>query len=227
MVSPRSFASGSGTLEAASPVFDPVWGTLGAPISDGSGREPEWDFPQAGGSVIDIELLGSDLDISGQIDMGKFDRLSGWLNMQSGFIPVRNAVDVRQGSDGASELDQRPGVLWVRLNQIVVVADRSTVQQVRPGAPIVQKERRPVLIVTHGYELSGSIHLHAGAAIAGFLEAVDPRFIAITELTVTWLASGLMERFPYAMVNREQVITVLDESQSPAGDLERREARSA
>jgi hypothetical protein len=57
MVSPRSFASGSGRLEAASPVLDPVWGALGVHISDGSGGEPEWESPRAGGSVIDIGLV--------------------------------------------------------------------------------------------------------------------------------------------------------------------------
>jgi len=34
-------------------------------------------------------------------------------------------------------------------------------------------------------------------------------------------------RFPFAMVNREQLVTVLDESAPPSGDVEQTEARSA
>jgi hypothetical protein len=53
---------------------------------------------------------------------GRFDRLSGWINMQSGFVRVRNALPVQL--DSAADLDPEPPprTLWVRLSQVVVVA---------------------------------------------------------------------------------------------------------
>src|ERR1035437_5391261 len=212
----------------ALPDFDPVWGTLGAAIPAGNGGWPSRSDEQTEGIVVDVELLGDGFHVSGQIDLGQFDRLSGWLNMQSGFIQVRHARQVRPGQANDADAEQRPSTLWVRLNQIVVVADQSAIQLVRSGAPIVQKQRRKVSIVTPGYELSGNIHVHAHGSVAQFLEAAGPRFLPITELTVRWLSGpARVARFPFAMVNREQLVTFLEASESPERDVERREVRSA
>jgi hypothetical protein len=211
----RDGETGVGTL----PGFDPVWGTLGAPTPQGPDSWLDRSDEEAEGVAVDVEVLGDGFHISGQIQIGRFDRLSGWLNMQTGFIQVRDAVHVHLGRINAAGLNQRKGTLWVRLNQIVMVAEPSEIQQFRPGAPIVQKERRRVSIITPGYNLRGSIHVHAHGAMTQYLESPEPHFLPITELTVSWLSDPtLVARYPFAMVNREQLVTVLDESSLPAGD---------
>ena len=41
----------------------------------------------------------------------------------------------------------------------------------------------------------------------------------MTELNVRWLSDpSLVTRYPFAMGNRAQLVTMLDESNSPAGD---------
>jgi hypothetical protein len=53
-----------------------------------------------------------------------------------------------------------------------------------------------------------------------FLESPDPHFLPMTDLTVRWLSDAAMiARFPFALVNREQIVTVLDESTSPAEEV--------
>jgi hypothetical protein len=207
-----------------SPGFDPVWGTLGAASAQG---HDDWlsqgpaEVPE--GLAVDAEIFGSGFQISGQIHTGQFDRLSDWINMQTGFIQIHDAWHAHLGQIKAPDPDQRKGTLWVRLNQVVLVAERSPVRQTRPGAPVVQKERRKVSIVTPGYNLLGSIHVHAYGSMGQFLESPDTLFMPITDLTVRWLDDPAMAaRFPFAMVNREQLVTVLDESQPPTGDTERR-----
>jgi hypothetical protein len=202
--------------------FDPVWGTLGAPMERGAGAG--WagrDEEPTGGVVVDVELLGDSLHVSGKIDLGQFDRLSGWLNMQSGFIQLRDAQEVEATS--AAHVKEPLGRLWVRLNQIDVVADLSA-SRIRSGVPIVEKQRRKVSILTRGFELNGNIHVHAHGEFAQFLEAADPRFMPITELTIRRLSgSGPLARFPSAMVNREQVVTLFEASEEPESvDLEDR-----
>jgi hypothetical protein len=202
------------------PGFDPVWGTLGAPNAQGQddwlSQRPE-EEPE--GLSVNVEIFGSGFQISGQIRTGQFDRLSDWINMQTGFIQVHDAWHAHLGQIKTPDHDQRKGTLWVRLNQVVLVAERTPVEQGRPGAPVVQKERRKVSIVTPGYNLVGSIHIHAYGSMSQFLEPASSPFMPITDLTVRWLDDPAMAaRFPFAMVNREQLITVLDESQPPAGD---------
>jgi hypothetical protein len=201
------------------PGFDPVWGTLGAPPAQTNGDWLTRDDDGLDGVAVDVEIFGAGFQISGQIRTGQFDRLSDWLNMQTGFIQVRNAWHVHLGQISAPAPDQRKSTLWVRLNQVVLVAERSPVVQNRPGAPVVQKQRRQVSIVTPGYNLLGSIHIHTYGSMVQFLESPDPHFLPITDLTLRWLSDpAMIARFPFAMVNRDQLVTILDETSSPAGD---------
>ena len=186
------------------PGFDPVWGTLGAPSAGGSNgwlsqsteEEPE-------GLAVDVEIFGEGFQISGQIHTGRFDRLSDWINMQSGFIQVRDAWHVHLGQG----------------NQIVLIAEHAAIQQSRVGAPLVDKQRRKVSIVTPGYSLRGNLYIHTYGSMKQYLESAEPRFLPLTELHVRWLSDpSLVARYPFAMVNRAQLVTVLEESNSPAGD---------
>lgn len=202
------------------PGFDPVWGTLGAPAAGGSNdwlsrsteEEPE-------GLAVDVEIFGEGFQISGQIHTGQFDRMSDWINMQSGFIQVRDAWHVHLGQGNLPDPEQRRGILWARLDQIVLIAEHAAIQQSRVGAPIVDKQRRKVSIVTPGYSLRGNLYIHTYGSMKQYLESPDPRFLPLTELHVRWLSDpNLVVRYPFAMVNRAQLVTVLEESNSPAGD---------
>lgn len=209
----------SETASGTPPGFDPVWGTLGAPPSEGDDSWLARGQEEVEGVVVDVEVFGNGFQICGQIRTGQFDRLSDWLNMQTGFIQVRDAWSVHLGQTDAPDPNGRKGTLWARVNQIVMMAERSAVQRDRPGAPVVEKQRREVSIVTPGYELRGRIHVHANGSMSQFLESPDPHFLPVTDLTVHWLAdAALVAHFSFAMVNREQLVTVLDESTSPAGD---------
>ena len=199
------------------PGFDPVWGTLGAPVVP---TQDDWatrsqDGPE--GVSIDVEVLGAGFQVSGQIHTGQFDRLSDWINMQTGFIQIHNAWHAHLGQDNAPDPDQRKGTLWVRLDQVVLVAERQAMQSPRPGAAVVQKQKRMASIVAHGYTVRGNLFLHTYGSMKQFLESPDPHFLPMTDLSLRWLSdAALSGRFPFAMVNREQVVTVLDETSIPA-----------
>ena len=197
------------------PGFDPIWGTLGAPSG---GTEEEWtvrDDPMPGGVAVAIEIFGSGFQISGQLHTGQFDRLSDWINMQSGFIQVRDALLVQQSLANASDPDRPRGALWVRLDQVAMIVERSPSKPSRPGAPVVQKRRRRVSMITPGYTLSGSIHVHAHGSMGQFLETPDPHFLPVTDVTVRWVTNPtLVARFPFALLNRQQLLTILDEPEA-------------
>ena len=201
------------------PAFDPVWGTLGAPAqaNDPWLTTPTEEEPE--GQAVDVEIFGDGFEISGQLYAGQFERLSDWMNMQAGFIQVRNAWHAHLGQTDAPPPDQRKGTLWVKLDQIVLVAERTPTQQTRPGAPVVQKQKRKVSIITPGYNLMGSLYVHAYGSMKQFLESPDPHFLPITDLTVRWLSdSAMVARFPFALINRDQLVTMFDEASAPAGD---------
>ena len=201
------------------PGFDPVWGTLGSPSAEVG--DP-WQTPSPDvetGPIVDVEIFGNGFQITGQICTGQFPRLSDWLNMQQGFIKVQEGTLAHLGPGNMPDPDHQKGTLWVRLNQVVLVAERSTASTSRPGAPVVQKERRKATIVTPGYSLRGILHVHTYGSMKQFLETPDPHFIPLTDLLVRWTSDPtLVTRFPFALVNREQLISLLDEPASPGGE---------
>jgi len=201
------------------PGFDPVWGTLGPPASQGGDPWQERSEEVETGPIVDVEIFGDGFQISGQICTGQFPRLSDWLNMQQGFIRVQEGSLAHLGHGNLPDPDHQKGTLWVRLNQTVLVAERTVLAAERPGAPVVQKERRRATMVTPGYSLRGNLHIHTHGSMKQFLETPDPHFLPLTEITIRWTSDpALVSRFPFAMVNREQVISLLDEPATPAGE---------
>ncbi|MGD0122337.1 MAG: hypothetical protein ABSC46_07245 [Candidatus Limnocylindrales bacterium] len=208
---------GGGDRSKTPSAFDPVWGTLGAPAAPSEDWFVRSEEPE--GPCADVEIFGNGFRISGRIRTRQFDRLSGWINMQTGFIAVRDAVLVRPGQANPADLEGHRGALWIRVDQIVLMAERSAVRPDRRGAPVVQKRRRQVSIVTPGYELRGCIHVHEYGSMLQFLESPDAHFLPLTDLTVRWPSdASLLVRYKFAMVNREQIVTVIDETSSVAAE---------
>ncbi len=196
----------------AQPGFDPVWGTLGAPVPQGGNDWLGGEAAASEGVAVGVEIFGNGFQISGQIRTGQFDRLSDWVNMQAGFLQVCDASLSHLGQPEAPGSDKQRGTLWVRLDQVVMLAERAPATQGRPGAPVIRKQQLRVSIVTPGYELRGSLHVHAHGSMAQFLETPDPHFLPITDLTVGSLSNPtLVARFPFALLNREQLLTIVAE----------------
>lgn len=203
------------------PGFDPVWGTLGAPTFQGADPWQQDRRPDEveTGPIVDVEIFGNGFQISGQICTGQFPRLSDWLNMQQGFIRVQDGSLAHLGRSNLPDPDQQKGTLWVRLSQIVMVAEHTAATLERPGAPVVQKERRRATIVTPGYTMRGNLHVHTHGSMKQYLETPDPHFLPLTEMTIRPTSDpALVSRFPFALVNREQFISLLDEPAAPAGE---------
>ena len=201
------------------PGFDPVWGTLGSPMDEAVDPWQTQSADVEAGPIVDVEIFGDGFQITGQICTGQFPRLSDWLNMQQGFIRVQEGTLAHLGPGNMPDPEHQKGTLWVRLNQVVLVAERSTATSLRPGAPVVQKERRKATIMTPGYSLRGYLHVHTFGSMKQFLETPDPHFIPLTDLLVRWTSDPtLVTRFPFALVNREQLISLLDEPASPSGE---------
>ena len=175
-----------------------------------------------------MEIFGNGFQISGLIHIGQFGRLSDRLNARPGFIAVRHALLTALGQTISPGFDQPKATLWVQLSQIVVVAERLADHSPRLGTPVVQKQRRRVSIVTPGYELEGSLHVHAHGSLTQFLQSPEPHFLPMTEATVRRPSNAaVVDHFPFAMVNCEQLVSVRVLSTLSSGQVAHTEARSA
>jgi hypothetical protein len=205
LVGPGVFGGG---VEA--PAFDPVWGTLGPPPAEAS---DQWARPgevELDGTRIEVELFSDGLQISGQLGTGRFGRLSDWISMQTGFIPVQNATPRRLGDPNSPGPAQSDDIDWVRLDSIIVLAERGDPQNDRLGALVVQKKPLDVTMVTADYRVDCSLHILADGSVRQYLASPDQRFLPVTEVTLRSRSDPmLVARFPFALVNRDHLLAVL------------------
>ncbi len=160
-------------------------------------------------SRVEVQLVGNGFQVDGRLMIGRFERLSDWLNMQQGWIHAENATLIQPGHESP---DDRKCDKWVRLEQVILVSEHREKQLAKPTGAYIQKERRRVTIVTAGYTLRGFVHLHADGSMQTFLESTDTKFIPMTDVVVRWLADEtLVSHYPFALINREQMISVSDE----------------
>jgi hypothetical protein len=170
--------------------------------------------------------------ISGQIETGQFGRLSDWIKMQTGFIPVQNASirrlgtpdvpDPRQGGTtqwarNASTAPDEPDphqsgtTQWVRIAGIALLAERAASDQDRPQALVVPKQAHSVSMAMPGYRLSGSMHIHSEGSVSEYLASPDARFLPITDVVVRPLSDPtLVIRYDFALVNRDLLVSIVN-----------------
>ena len=194
--------------------LDPVWGSLGPPTEP---TPDAWNTsPDDMGPEVDVEVFGNGFQISGQIRTGSFNRLSDWLNMQTGFIQLREASVTHLGHANLPDPEHQHGTMWIRLNQVVLVAERGSAAAAGASGMVVQKQKRRATIVLPGYSLRGSLHVHAHGSLQQFLETPDPKFIPVTDLVIRWTDDpAVMARFPLGLINREQLVSLLEEQDAP------------
>ncbi len=193
------------------PAVDPIFGTPIEELQPWIAPPPEETPTEDAGPRVDVEVLGSGYQVNGTLTTGKFERLSDWLNMQQGWCNIQDGTLFRPGHEDAAANRPRTGQ-WVRLDHIVLVAERQTEKRDRPNGPYVRKQRRRVTMVTQDYMLRGHIHLVESGSMQQFLESPDPHFIPMTDVLVRWLVDeAVVSHYPFALVNRDQLISVSEE----------------
>jgi hypothetical protein len=193
------------------PGSDPVWGALRPPLVQEHDpwltRPSEVEFVATG---TDAEIFCEGFQISGQLDTGQFGRLSDWINMQSGFISVRNASIRHLGEANGPNLEGGT-TQWIRLEGIALVAERVRLEQSGPRALVVPKLPLRVSMLTSGYRLDGSMHVLSDGSVSQYLAAPDSHFLPITDVTVRSLSDPtLAARFPFALVNRDHLVAIVN-----------------
>jgi hypothetical protein len=179
---------------------DPVWGT----------GIPPAGLEERGGQQLDLELIGDRLRVSGVADLGRFRRLTDYVNMLQGFFTLRDVTLLSR--TGAATRVTMPE-LRVRLDDVAIVAQRGADQApLTDPAVLVEKVQQRLVIMTPAHIVAGDVHVHAGGSILHFVDSTDPRFIPMSDVRVRWLDDhALVGQFPFALVHRTQILGVATE----------------
>jgi hypothetical protein len=161
-----------------------------------------------------IELVGTNLRLTGVINIGRFGRLSDLINASSGYLRVRDAQLLRRNGDPTGLVLPE---LMVDQDEISFIGQlRAAVPEpgsaggfIEPvfGSGVETRQAREFVLFTPGHTVTGRVHVFGQTDIATFVDTTDPRFVAVTGATTRSLAdTRVVGHYDLILINRTQMI---------------------
>jgi hypothetical protein len=167
-----------------------------------------------GGGEQYVELIGSDLWVAGTVDLGRFRRVSDFVNLVQGYMVIRDVVVLTRTGD-ATRLTLPE--LRVLPDDIAVVAQLGNDHaggggDANAGGLVIEKRRQRLVVLTRTHIIDGDVFMHGDGSIMAFVDATDPKFIPMTDVRVRWVSDRkLAARYPFALLQRTQILGVATE----------------
>jgi hypothetical protein len=176
----------------------------------GSSQSAFGDEDEGGGDQY-VEMIGSQLWVAGTINLGRFRRVSDFVNIVQGYLVMRDVMVLTQ--TGESTRLTLPE-LRVLPDDIAVVGqhadDRSG--SAASSDAMIEKRVQRLVVVTRSHMIDGDVFIHGDGTIMSFVDATDPKFIPMTDVRVRWVSDRkLAARYPFALVQRAQILGVATE----------------
>jgi hypothetical protein len=179
-----------------------------------------WGDELAAGPPIDevltpIELVGTNLRMTGMVALGRFGRLTDLINASSGYLRVRDARLLKRSGEPTNLMLPE---LMVDQDEISFIAEHdapappagSAISFVEPsfgGAPIEARKAREFVLFTPGHTITGKVHIFGQTNLAAFVDSSDPRFVPVTDATARSLAdTRIVSHYDFVLINRTQMI---------------------
>lgn len=179
-----------------------AWGSAGGAF----GEEGE------GGGEQYIELIGSQLWVAGMVNLGRFRRVSDFVNLVLGYMIVHDVVVLtRTGETTRLTMPE----LRILPEDIVVVgqieADKAATAA-SESSSFIEKTARRLVLLTRSHIIDGDVFILGDGSIMSFVDATDPKFIPMSDVRVRWVSDRkLAAHYGFALVQRSQILGVATE----------------
>jgi len=186
------------------PTFDrsgEAWGSAAAAFGDDD---------QGGGEQY-IELIGSQLWVAGMVNLGRFRRVSDFVNIVQGYLVMHDVVVLTRVGD-ATRLTLPE--LRVLPDDIAVVGQLGDDKpnQASDTNTYIEKTAQRLVVLTRSHIIDGDVFIHGDGSIMSFVDATDPKFIPMSNVRVRWVSDRkLAARYPFALLQRAQILGVATE----------------
>jgi hypothetical protein len=158
-----------------------------------------------------LELIGTHLRASGVVDIGRFRRVTDYVNLLDGFFALRDVVLLTRTGE-ATRITMPE--LRVRLDDVAIVGQLAAeeIPRTTEVGVHVDKVLHRLVVMTRAHIIYGFVHILEGASVMSFVDSSDPKFIPMSRVRVRWLADRrLAARYPFALVQRNQILGVATE----------------
>lgn len=195
----------------APPTFDrsgDAWGSSGAAFGE-EGEE--------GGGEQYVELIGSNLWVAGMVNLGRFRRVSDFVNLTQGYMVFHDVVVLTRTGDATRLTLPELRVLPDDIAMVAQLGDdhpgaASGGAAAGDGGVVIEKRRQRLVVLTRTHIIDGDVFLHGDGSIMAFVDATDPKFIPMSDVRVRWVSDRkLAARYPFALLQRTQILGVATE----------------
>ena len=164
-----------------------------------------------GGGEQYLEMIGSQLWVAGMVDLGRFRRVSDFVNLVDGYMVLKDVIVLTRTGDATRLAIPELRVLPDDIAVVGQLADDKS-QSSSDNATFIEKTAQRLVVITRTLMIDGDVFIHGEGSIMAFVDATDPKFIPMSNVRVRWLSDRrLAARFPFALVQRSQILGVATE----------------
>lgn len=179
-----------------------AWGNAG-----GAGFADEGE----GGGQQYLELIGSTLWVAGMVDLGRFRRVSDFVNLVQGYLTLTDVVVLTRAGEATRLTMPELRVLPDDVAVVGQLADDKAQGSGESGV-FIEKRTQRLVVLTRSHLIDGDVFIHGDGTIMAFVDATDPRFIPMSDVRVRWVSDRkLAARYPFALLQRSQILGVATE----------------
>ncbi len=176
-----------------------------ASVSTGFDEEGE------GGGEQYLELIGSTLWVAGMVNLGRFRRVSDFVNIVQGYLILRDVVVLSRTGEATRLALPELRVLPDDVAVVGQLADDKAQASSDTGV-FIEKTARRLVALTRSHLIDGDVFIHGDGSIMSFVDATDPKFIPMSDVRVRWVSDRkLAARYPFALLQRSQILGVATE----------------
>lgn len=187
----------------APPTFDrsgDAWAAGGAAFSEDD---------EGGGGDQYIELLGANLWVAGMVNLGRFRRVSDFVNIVQGYLVMRDVVVLTHTGEATRLTLPELRVLPDDVAIVAQLGGGEGTGQASGGNTYIEKVKQRLVVLTRSHIIDGDVFMQRDSSVMAFVDATDPRFIPMSDVRVRWVADRkLAARFPFALLQRSQILGV-------------------
>ena len=186
------------------PTFDrssDAWGAQGAFAEEGEGGGEQY-----------LELIGSQLWVAGMVDLGRFRRVSDFVNLVQGYMVLKDVVVLSRMGEASRLTMPELRVLPDDIAVVGQLGDDKPQARRSESAVFIEKTAQRLVLLTRHHIIDGDVFIHGDGSIMAFVDATDPKFIPMSDVRVRWISDRkLAARYPFALVQRTQILGVATE----------------
>ncbi len=184
------------------PTFDrsgEAWGSAGA-VDEGEGGGEQY-----------LELIGSQLWVAGMVNLGRFRRVSDFVNLVLGYMILHDVVVLTRTGEATRLTMPELRVLPEDIAVVGQLADDKPQASSEAGA-FIEKRAQRLVVLTRSHLIDGDVFIHGDGSLMAFVDATDPKFIPMSDVRVRWVSDRkLAARYPFALIQRTQILGVATE----------------